>query len=150
MAIVLPEYLPLPIREQFEEIIGAVSRNIPEDIEEVFPSIELVYEGPSYPNIWLFTSTFIVQVQRPSINNRIQHDIAPFAGLVDWVRLTARNYDFADGEGNSELDLEFTTNGGLGGTLSTRGEGCKHLMDIYRRRFLDDLVGTYGTSELTE
>ena len=149
MAIRLPLYIPHPTRAHFEELIEIVSRNLPEKPDEAFPSVELTTDGPYYPNIWLFTANHIVQIQRPSINNRIQHDLAQFIGLVDWVRLTARNYDFSDIKDNSELDLEFTTTSGVGGTLSACGEGCRQLIDIYHRRFLTNLVGAEDTSQST-
>jgi hypothetical protein len=138
----LPKYIEAPIRERMQKVIATVSANLPEQLEEAFSSSVSGEGGPIYPAIWLFTQNLVVEIRNPLNRDRIQHDLAPFAGIVDWIRLNARKYDFGDPGEDSQLELEFTTTGGLAGTLLATGQGCPHLMEVYRRRFLTNFTGT--------
>ena len=96
----------------------------------------------NYLGLWLFTPQLIVEIRNPLGQNRFQCEMARFKHAVDWIRLSARKYDFRDHTPESELDLEFTTTDGLSSALSATGEGCPELMRIYRKRFLTNFTGT--------
>ena len=145
MAIELPDYIEAPIREKLERVIGIVRENLPEEPDEVFSSADSSEGRATYPNVWLFTPNLVVEIRNPLSQDRIQHDLAPFAGTVDWIRLNARKYQFGDATEDSQLELEFTTTGGLAGTLSAVGQGCPHLMSLYRERFLRNFAATQPT-----
>ena len=135
MGAELPDYIEGSVRERLDRIIDLVSKNLQEDVVEVFPSNRPGESGPEFIGLWLFTKTLVAEVRNPLRPAQIQHDVARLAGLVDWLRLTGRHYEFSDPVSQSELDLEFSTSDGLNGILSASGPSCDLLMDIYRRRF---------------
>ena len=136
----VPEYIEQPIREKLEEAIKAVTPHLPEPPEEVFVSTN---EGePKVSSVWLFTRQLIVEVRGPLKKERIQFEFARLYKAVDWVRLKARKYDFGHPEGDSLLELEFTTIDGLNSELSATGEGCTRLMEVYRKRVLGNFKTT--------
>ena len=142
MAIELLDYIEAPIREKLQRVIATVSKNLPEQPDGVYCSTISSEGGPTYPNVWLFTPNLVVEIRNPLSQDRIQHDLAPFAGTIDWIRLNARRYEFENATEDSQLELEFTATGGLAGTLSAAGQGCPHLMEVYHRRFLANFTGT--------
>ena len=135
MGAELPDYIEGSIRERLNRVIDMVSKNLLEDVVDVFPSNHRGESGPEYIGLWLFTKTLVSEVRNPLRPAQIQHDMARFAGLVDWLRLTARHYEFKEAVPQSELELEFTTADGLNGSLSATGSSCDLLMDLYRCRF---------------
>ena len=135
MGTELPDYIEGSVRKKLDRVIAIVNKNLHEDVVDVFPSNRPGESGPEFIGLWLFTKTLVSEVRNPLRATQIQHDVARIAGLVDWLRLTARHYDFNDAEPQSELDLEFSTADGLNGTLSATGPGCDLLMELYRRRF---------------
>ena len=135
MGTELPDYIKGSVREKLDKVKDMVSKNLHEDVVDVFPSSRPGESGPEFIGLWLFTKTLVSEVRNPLRATQIQHDVARIAGLVDWLRLTARHYDFNDAEPQSELDLEFSTVDGLNGTLSATGPSCDLLMELYRRRF---------------
>ena len=104
------------------------------------------FGGPDYTSVWLFTKNLVVEIRNPLNEGRIQYEIAPFRQAVDWIRLNARRYEFEEPTETSQLDLEFTTMDGLSAGLSATGQGCRHLMTIYRDRFLANFTGTRGVT----
>ena len=139
MGAQVPENIQGPIRDRLEKVISLVKKNLAEEVSDLFVSSRPGETGPEYIAIWLFTENFMAEVRNPLRQAQLQHDVARLAGLVDWLRLTGRNYEFLEAEQNSELDLEFSTSDGLSGTLSATGTSCELLMDIYRRKFRDNL-----------
>ena len=139
MTIELPEYIEAPIRDKLLKVIEIVSENLPEQPDEAY--VNTTNEQPQYNALWLFTSNLVSEIRHPLTQDRIQHDIAHFTGTVDWMRLTARKYDFQQGTADSELGLEFTTTVGLSGELSAIGKACPRLMELYRDRFLPNFNG---------
>ena len=144
----LPEYVGEPALDGLRRVITIVSEHLPETREEIFVSMGLIGGGPDYLSAWLFTANLIVEVRNPLAHARIQYEMAPLKGCVDWIRLNARRYEFKEPAEDSELDLEFTTTDGLSGVLSSYGQGCRHLMDFFRRRFLANFTGTYGAESV--
>ena len=142
MNIELRDYIEVPIQEKLRAVITTVSKNLPEDPVEVFVSTSLSQNGPTILSAWLFTERVLVEIRNPLSHERIQCELAPFKDAVDWIRLNARRYDFENTAPESELELEFTTKDGLTGLLSAAGQGCTHLMEIYRCRFLKNFTGT--------
>ena len=132
MTIELRDYIENPVQEKLRDVIARVTKNLPEDPKEVFISTSLSRDGPNILSAWLFTERVMVEIRNPLSHERIQYDIAPFKSAVDWIRLNARKYDFEIPTPESELELEFTTRDGLTGSLSAAGQGCTHLMEIYR------------------
>ena len=135
MGTELPDYIEGSVREKLDKIKDMVSKNLHEDVVDVFPSNRPGESGPEFIGLWLFTKTLVSEVRNPLRATQIQHDVARIAGLVDWLRLTARHYEFNGAVSQSELDLEFSTVDGLNGTLSATGQSCDLLMELYRRRF---------------
>ena len=129
-----------PIRDKLIGIVKLVVSNLPEPPIDAFVSTSPSDSGVSYDGVWLFTSKYVAEIRTPLRMGRVQHDVARFRGLVDWVRLTARHYDFQRSHEESQLDLEFTTSDGLSGTLSGVSFRCEHLMKIYRERFLENIT----------
>ena len=142
MSVELPSYIEKPIQEKLLKVIDTVCKHLPEQPCDVFVSTSPNGSGPNYPSVWLFTPHLLVEIRNPLNQNRIQCDMAEFKDAVDWIRLNARKYDFESLKNDSELDLEFTTRDGLTGELSASGEGCAHLMEIYKRRFLLNFTAT--------
>ena len=129
-----------PIRDRLLRIVQLVSSNLPEDPIDVFVSTSSSNSGLSYDGVWVFTPKFVSEIRSPLSSGRVQHDVARLKGLVDWVRLTARNFEFQESDQESRLDLEFTTSDGFGGTLSGVGPRCDRLMKVYRERFLENIT----------
>ena len=142
MAIELPPYIDEKVRQKLDKVIGLVSKNLPEQPDEAFCNVTSGDRGFTYPEVWLFTPRLVVEIRNPLSATRIQHDLASFANIVDWIRLTAHDYDFERADAVSKLELEFTTTDGLSGTLSAVGEGCTDLMKVYRDKFLPNFTGT--------
>ena len=138
MAIELPQYISAPIRERLEQVIGIVIKNIPEEEEilDCFVSTPPSEGGIDNFIVWLFTKQLVVEIRNPLAQGRIQHDLCPFAGIVDWMRLDARNFEFGVPNSDSSLALQFTTRDGASGELWATGPGCARLVEIYRDRFL--------------
>ena len=142
MEVVLRDYIEATVREKLTKVIDTVSNNLPEQPCEVFVSTSANGGGPNYPSIWLFTQHLLVEIRNPLNQDRVQFELFPFKDAVDWMRLNARKYDFKNPMRDSALDLEFTTKDGLTAELTATGEGCAHLMELYRRRFLLNFKGT--------
>ena len=142
MNICLPEYINAQIRERLDKVIEIVTPNLPEEPLDAFVCMDVREGRTNWPAVWLFTENLMVEIRNPLDRDRIQHDIAPFTGAVDWLRLTARKYEFKDSQEDSELQLEFSTVDSLSGTLSAVGSACDDLMKIYRGRFLENFSGT--------
>ena len=141
MTMELPEYIDAPIRDKLGKVIATVINNLPEEPQQAVVGVTWGNGVPEYPNAWLFTENYVVEIRNPLNQDRIQHDLALFRGRVDWIRLNARRYEFSESPTeNSELDLEFTTTDGFSGTLSTVGKGCVDLMKVYRDRFLQNFT----------
>ena len=141
----LPSYIELPIREKLANVIDIVTPHLPEkQVEAVFVSTNTGEGGPKVLSVWLFTKNLIVDIRGPLRKDRIQFDFARFSKAVDWIRLNARRYDYESPGIDSQLELEFTTTDGLATELSATGEGCTHLMEVYRNRFLANLAYDYG------
>ncbi len=141
----LPSYIEAPVRTKLEMLITIVCKSLPESEspEIIFVSTSLGDGGvPNYPGIWIFTPKLAVEIRNPLNPNRIQHELVPFVKAVDWMRLSARKYEFEDVSEESQLQLEFTTKDGYSGELSASGQGCSDLMEIYRQRFLPHFLGT--------
>ena len=138
MAIELPDYISAPIREKLGQVVEIVLKNIPEEEEllDYFVSTPPSEGGADNFTVWLFTTQLVVEIRNPLMQGRIQHDLCPFAGLVDWMRLDARNFEFEGPNSDSSLTLQFTTRDGLSGELWATGLGCSRLVEIYRDRFL--------------
>ena len=139
MTIAIPEYIEEPIRNKLLKAIELVSSNLPESPDEVY--VSTTFDQPQISAVWLFTPNLISEIRHALTPDRIQHDVAQFAGTVDWLRLNARKYAFQEATDESQLDLEFTTTVGLSGTLYATGKGCPRLMELYRDRFLPNLNG---------
>ena len=135
----LPQYIEPPIREKLEEAINAVTPHLPESPEVVFVSTQV--GEPKVPSVWLFTNHLIVEIRRPLNKERIQFDFGRLHEAVDWVRLNARKYDLKNPAADSVLQLEFTTTDGMSSELSATGEGCAHLLEVYRKRVLANFRG---------
>ena len=132
----IPEYVDPQVREKITRIFEMMRDNIPGEVEELFVSIAPNASGPGSITLWAFTDLHVVRVWDPINEDRIQHEIAYVARCVDWVELDARKFNFGTPDRNSRLRLEFTTTDGLSGELWGEGEGCTHLMTIYKERFL--------------
>ena len=129
-----------PIRDKLFLVVKLVVSNLPEDPIDAFVSTSQSGSGVSYDGVWLFTPRYVSEIRNPLNTGRVQHEIARLSGLVDWVRLTARNYDFQMPQQESQLELEFTTSDGYGSTLAGVGLGCDRLMEVYRERFLKNIA----------
>ena len=138
MGIELSEYIDTSIRERLHKVIATVSENLPETAAEVFVSTSR--GEPNYLGVWLFTEKLAVEIRNPLSQGRIQYEMFRFSDAVDWIRLDARNYEFADPGKDSELELEFTTIDGVSSMLSATGAGCHDLMAIYKNRFLRNFI----------
>ena len=136
MTVKVPSYIAGPIREKIESVLGLMRDNVPEPIEELFVSTYPRANGPERYTLWIFTDQFVVKVDNPLNLDRIQHEMAYLANCVDWVQLDARNFDFRTHASDSQLMLQFTTADGLSAELWGEGEGCPHLLTIYKERFL--------------
>lgn len=144
MSVRVPEYIDEPIRVQLIKVIETVIPNLPEDPFEIFVSTNLNRGELNYLGVWLFTSKLAVEIRNPLNQHRIQYDIYGFSDKVDWIRLNARNYEFGDPVEDSQLDLEFSTADGVSSGLSANGEGCTHLMRLYKEKFLRNFTGARG------
>ena len=145
----LPAYIEAPIKAKLGHRIEAVCKSLPdtETLDRIFVSTSSGEGGrPNYPSIWLFTQHLIVEIRNPLSSDRMQHELAPFFKAVDWIRLNARKYEFADPSDESQLELEFTTKDGYSGELSASGKACSDLIDVYRQRFLPNFTGTQAST----
>ena len=142
MCIELPKYVEEPIGEKLRKVMATVVSTLPEKPDEAYVSTSFSRGELNYLGIWLFTPTLAVEIRNPLSQARIQYDMFRFKDAVDWIRLNARRYEFRELLEDSHLELEFTTIDGVSSTLSASGEGCRDLMDIYRRRFLQNFTGT--------
>ena len=140
MDIKLPKYLDEAVQERLHNITANVVEIIPEKPVEVFVSTTSNQGQLNYLGIWLFTSNLAIEIRHPLSQHRIQFDIFRFKKAIDWIRLNARSYDFSDPVENSQLDLEFTTVDSASGVLSANGQGCRHLMQIYKNRFVTNFI----------
>lgn len=129
-----------PIGEKLLHVVKLVVSNLPETPIDAFVSTVSGGSGLNYDGVWLFTPNFVSEIRNPLSSNRVQHDVARFSGLVDWVRLTAHNYEFLEPHHESRLELEFSTSDGLSGILSGVGFRCEGLMKIYHERFLKNIT----------
>ena len=129
-----------PIKGRLLRVVRLVVSNLPEGPVDVFVSASSSDSGLSYDGVWVFTPKFVSEIRSPLSSGRVQHDVARLNGLVDWVRLTARNYEFEESRQESRLDLEFTTSDGFGGALYGVGPRCDRLMKVYRERFLENMT----------
>ena len=129
-----------PIRDRLLRVVRLAVSNLPEDPVDLFVSTSSSDSGLSYDGVWVFTPKFVSQIRSPLSSGRVQHEVARLNGLVDWVRLTARNFEFEESRQESQLDLEFTTSDGFGGTLYGVGSRCDRLMKVYRERFLQNMA----------
>ena len=139
MAIRLPKYIDDSIQKRLHKVIDAVSENLPEKPAEAFVSTS--QSEPKYLGVWLFTKDLAVEIRMPLIEGRIQYDICRFRKSIDWIRISARNYDFIEHREDSELELEFSTADGVSSALSADGAGCPCLMELYKNRFLPNFIG---------
>ena len=130
----LPEYIEEPIREKLSKVVDTVASNLPEGLEEIFVSTSLSQGERGYPSVWLFTARLAVEIRQPLNQGRIQCDMFRLKDAVDWIRLSARRYDFKEATENSELYVEFATIDSVSCILEATGEGCRHLMDVYKHR----------------
>ena len=148
MTVEVPSYIDSKVKEKIENVLQLVYQNLPsgEQPEDIFVSNPQSDEGPTNISVWLFAQDWMVEIRNPHIDGRIQHDLSPFRHSVDWIRLDARRFKFDAPEAASELALEFTTTDGLSGELLASGEGCSHLMEIYRSKFLTNFTGTLPKS----
>ena len=138
----LPEYIEEPIRDELSKVVATVTANLPENLEETFVSTSFSQGERNYPSVWLFTSKLAVEIRYPLRQARIQYEMFRLKNSVDWIRLNARRYDFGDPAENSELDIEFTTIDSVSSILEATGDGCRHLMGVYKRWFSPNFTGT--------
>ena len=136
----LLEPLEEPIRDKLLHVIQLIRSNLPEAPVDVFVSTSPGSSSVSYDGVWVFTPNFVSEIRRPLTSGRVQHEVARLKGLVDWVRLTARDFEFQEPRQESQLDLEFTTSDGYSGTLTGTGAGCERLMEVYRKHFLGNIT----------
>ena len=138
MSFELPDYLDDALKKKLSTVIEVVSKNLPacEDAGKAVPCTSLVNGRVRYDSVWLFTPNLAVQIRDPLRNGWTQHEMAPFAGTVDWIRLTVRDSQVGAANEDASLDIEFTTLGGWSGTLTAVGEACEPLMAVYHERIL--------------
>lgn len=140
MSIAIPQYIAETIREKLSEVVCKVENMLPEEMQEAFVSTRLSHGSLNYADVWLFSQSLIVQIREP-LSKKVQFEVGRFKEAVDWVRLTARGYDFeTDAADNAELELEFTTADSFTGAISASGKGCSELLRLYRRRFLRNWI----------
>ena len=145
MSIELPTHIDESIRAKLLPVVNQVNSILPDDEGpvEAFVSTTSTRGELNYDGVWIFTPKLIVEIRNPLRQARIQYEIARFTDSVDWIRLSAVNYEFgAPPTDESQLDLEFTTTDGLSKFLSANGKGCCHLMKLYNDRFLRNFTGT--------
>ena len=140
MCVELPGHIRDVYRKKMNELIKTVARHLPEEPIEAYVSTELDEGTLTYPSLWLFTCRLLVEIRNPVFGGRIQFEVARLERAVDWIRLNARKYEFDEPEADSQLELEFTTIDGLSSALVATGKGCLELMNVYRNRFLPNLV----------
>ena len=142
MRLEFPKYIRKSIREELQKVSTRVARQLPEGEipDRVFVSTSAFSGELKYLGVWLFTSNLYVEIRNPLDKDRIQFEMARFRSAVDWIRLNARNYDFKECSDVSELELEFTTTDGVSTVISATGEGCDHLMGLYKQTFLSNFA----------
>ena len=140
----MPDYVDEPLREHLDRVLGLVGKNLPkgEIIEDVFVSKVQTQSGVTNTTAWYFTGRLIGEIRNPNRDDRIVHDLALIKCRVDWMRLDAVRFNFSseNEHPDARLTLEFTTADGLSGELVGAGKSCRHLMDIYKSRFLPNFI----------
>lgn len=135
MDIDYPDYIDDKTRGNLHSIVDAVIDRLPERPNRSFFSTDSSERAPSYFSIWLFTPQLAVKIRNSFVQSRVQYEMARIRDVVDWVRLSAREFNLSQPTKDSQLDLEFTTTDGASGELSAKGEKCSDLMDLYEERF---------------
>ena len=145
----VPEYIGCVLRDRFQNLVAVVEKTLPENQSavDVFVSNPRAEGGRAIANSWVFTQNLVILIRDPRDERRLQYDMAPFKDSVDWMRFNVRNYEFGDAGPESDLVLEFTTKDGFSGELLASGEGCSHLLRIYRERFLPNFQWTLSRDE---
>ena len=148
MSLGFPKYIRKPIREELQKLSTRVRPLLPdgETPNGVFVSTSAFSGELKYLGLWLFTPNLYVEIRNPLDKDRIQFEMARFKNAVDWIRLNARNYDFKEWSDVSELELEFTTEDGASTVISATGEGCDHLMRLYKQTFLPNFAALDDSS----
>lgn len=140
MSVAIPQYIAETIREKLSQVVCKVENMLPEEMQEAFVCTRLSHGSLNYTDVWLFSQSLIVQIREP-LSKKVQFEVGRFGEVVDWVRLTARGYDFdTDAGDDAELELEFTTEDSFTGAISTNGKGCSELLRLYRKRFLRNWI----------
>ena len=140
MKSTLPSYIDESIQKRLNAVMRTVTNHLPDDPVEVFVSVGLSQGQSNYPNLWMFTNELAVEIRNPLNRRRIQFDMFAFSNSIDWIRLSARNYDLSDPEDDSQLELEFSTVAGVSSVLLASGEGCCELLQLYKERFLTNFA----------
>lgn len=152
----LPEYLNREVRSAISGVIDNVVPLLPEQVvKAMFVCTKRRNPNDSrleYPDVWLFLDDIIVQIYRPR-EERLQFEFSRFKNQIDWIRLTAAEYNPARPDVISEesvLELDFTTKDGVSNDLSANGEGCPELLRMYREQFIPNWVDGEGEAEQEE
>ena len=153
MSIEIPRYITGETRRVLSDVACKVEDLLPETVQDTFVSTRSSQGSLVHSGVWLFSESLIVEIRDP-MSNKTQFEIGRIRNDVDWIRLTARNFDLAENSGSTEspgnraeLDLEFTTRNGLSCEITANGRGCSDLMRLYRKRFIDNWADELGNEE---
>jgi hypothetical protein len=154
MSIEIPKYIKGETRKKLSEVACKVEVLLPETVQETFVSTRFSQGSLVHSGVWLFSESLIVEIRDPMSSNKTQFEIGRIRKDVDWIRLTARNFNLGENPENAEnpgskaeLDLEFTTRNGLSYEITANGKGCSDLFRLYRERFISNWADEIGDEE---
>lgn len=154
MSIEIPKYITGEKRKSLSDVARKVGGLLPETVQETFVSTRLSQGSLVHSGVWLFSESLIVEIRDPMSSHKTQFEIGRIRNDVDWLRLTARNFNLDESPENAEspgdkaeLDLEFTTRSGLSCEITANGKGCSDLFRLYRERFISNWADELGDEE---
>ena len=143
--ILEPQVVPDAVKDRLIQLFEKIQSAYPEEIIRAFvsnagqPEEEMSHDR-KYFSVWVFTDKYVGEIKNPLSNTlRLNFEVVPFANSVDWMRITSQEYDFTAATPKSQMSLDFTTIDGFNGLISSVGEECDDLIQLYRNIFVPNL-----------
>ena len=136
----LLQELPSAIQKKVKPLLRTVAAIYPEQIEDVIVSSSLSADDGGYGSIWFFTKHFIGEIHDPFSTEKLEFDIVPYTKRIDYLYVTADDFDMREAKTTSRFVVEFSTEDGNSGEIAAVGKDCLYLKSLLQKWFYPDLA----------
>ena len=125
--------LPDAILKELVLPLKMINSLYPEEIRHIFLSQGKREGQIGYRSLWLFTEHYLGELTDPmKAGESLNFDLILLTKRVDYIEMAIRNFNLISPADDSYFSFEFTTEDSNSGTLTSYGENCLALLQIYK------------------